>query len=467
MFSKDIYINRRNNLRESISEGIVLFLGNNNAPMNYAGNIYPFRQDSNFLYYFGIDHPGFAGILDVDDNKDVIFANDFGIDDIIWMGPQESVKSLGFNVGVEQTQPFSELHEYIKKAVKKGRKIHFTPPYRHDNMLKLEKLTAIRAGEIAAHASVELIKAIVSQRSIKENVEIEHIEQIMDIAYEMHTTAMAMATDGIYEYEIAGAVEGVALQRNGRVSFPVILSKRGETLHNEYHGNKLSTGDLMLCDMGYESPMHYATDHTRTYPIGGKFSQKQKDIYNIVLAANNAVHKESKPGILYRDMHILACRTIAYGLKELGLMKGNIEEAVAAGAHALFMPHGLGHMMGLDVHDMEDLGENYVGYTDEIKRSSQFGTAYLRLGRKLEPGFVLTNEPGIYFIPALIDKWEQEGLHTDFIDFKKVSKYREFGGIRLEDDLLITQEGSRNLGKKRIPIEVDEVEKIVGTYWDE
>jgi Xaa-Pro aminopeptidase len=363
--------------------------------------------------------------------------------------------------------PFSELHEYIKRAVKHGKQIHFTPPYRHDNMLKLEKFLAIRAAELNKHASVELIKAIVDQRSIKEDVEIAHLEEIMDIAYEMHTTAMGMAVDGIYEYEIAGAVEGIALQRNGRVSFPVILSKRGETLHNEYHGNKLANGDLLLCDMGYESPMHYATDHTRTYPVSGKFTQKQKDIYNIVLAANNAVHKEAKPGIPYRDIHMLACRTIAYGLKQLGLMKGNMEDAVTAGAHALFMPHGLGHMMGLDVHDMEDLGENYVGYSDSIKRSSQFGTAYLRLGRELEPGFVITNEPGIYFIPALIDKWEQEGLHKDFIDYKKVNKYREFGGIRLEDDLLITESGCRNLGKERIPIEPDEVENIAGSYWED
>lgn len=467
MFNKEIYINRRNELRKIMSEGVILILGNNNSPMNYAGNIYPFRQDSNFLYYFGIDQAGFAGVIDVDENKDVLFADDFGIDDIIWMGPQESVKAQGAKVGVDQSMPFAQAHEYVKQAVKKGRKIHFLPPYRHENMLRLEKFLAIRAAELKVHASDELIKAVVSQRSIKEAVEIEHIESIMDIAYEMHTTAMGMAVDGIYEYEIAGAVEGIALQRNGRVSFPVILSKRGETLHNEYHGNQLKTGDLLLCDMGYESPLRYATDHTRTYPVGGKFSQKQKDIYNLVLAANNAVHKSAKPGVPYRDMHLLACRTIAYGLKELGLMKGNIEDAVAAGAHALFMPHGLGHMMGLDVHDMEDLGENYVGYTDEIKRSTQFGTAYLRLGRKLEEGFVITNEPGIYFIPALIDKWEQEGLHNDFIDFKKVNKFRDFGGIRLEDDMLITAEGSRNLGKQRIPIEVEEVEEFVGTYWEE
>jgi len=466
MFDKQIYIQRREKLRSQVSEGVVLFLGNSNSPMNYKGNIYPFRQDSNFLYYFGLDHPGYAGVMDVNEGKDILFADDYTLDDVIWMGPQPSVSAQAAEVGVTDSRSFRELFEFIKKAVSAGRKIHFTPPYRAENMIILEKLTAIRAFETGRHASIELIRAIVAQRSIKEQVEIEHIEEIMDVAYEMHTSAMGMAVDGIFEYEIAGAVEGIALQHGGRVSFPVILSKRGETLHNEYHGNQLFNGDLLLCDMGFESLLHYATDHTRTFPVGGKFTQKQKEIYQIVLAANNAVHAASKPGIPYRDMHFLAARTIAYGLKELGLMKGNMEEAVTAGAHALFMPHGLGHMMGLDVHDMEDLGEDYVGYNEEIVRSAQFGTAYLRLGRQLEPGFVITNEPGIYFIPSLIDKWEKEGMHKDFINYAQVNKYRDFGGIRLEDDLLITDSGSRNLGKERIPIDPEELEQTVGTYWE-
>ena len=465
MFSKESYINRRENLRKGIESGIILILGNGNAPMNYRSNIYKFRQDSNFLYYFGLDHPGYAGILDVDEGKDILFADDISLDDIVWMGPQPKVAQMANSVGLEHSSPFKDLYSYVKQAIESGRKVHFTPPYRAANKILLEELTGIKANETTAQASIELIKAIVAQRSIKESAEIEHIDEIMDIAYEMHTSAMKMAVDGIFEREIAGAVEGIALQYGGKTSFPVILSKRGEILHNEDHRNQLSNGDLLLCDMGFESHLHYATDHTRTFPVGGKFTAKQKEIYDIVLAANNAVHRESKPGILYRDMHMLAARTITYGLQELGLMKGNAEEAVKAGAHALFMPHGLGHMMGLDVHDMEDLGEDYVGYDDEVKRSTQFGTAYLRLGRKLEAGFVLTNEPGIYFIPALIDKWEQEGLHKDFIDYKKVNKYREFGGIRLEDDLLITENGNRNLGEQRIPIEPAELEKIVGTYW--
>lgn len=466
MFNKEVYIARRNTLRKKVKSGIILLPGNTNLPMNYKGNIYPFRQDSNFLYYFGLDFPGYAGIIDLEEGTDILFADDFTLDDIIWMGPQPSVRSQGANAGLNDVRPYKEVFEYVKKAVIAGRKIHFTPPYRAENKMFIEDLTGIKASETGKHSSVELIKAIVSQRSIKETIEIEHIEEIMEVAYEMHTSAMGMAIDGIFEREIAGAVEGIALQHGGRVSFPIILSKRGETLHNEYHGNQLKNGDLLLCDMGFESELHYATDHTRTFAVGGKFTQKQKDIYQIVLAANNAVHKNSKAGIPYRDMHFLAARTIAYGLKELGLMKGNMEEAVKAGAHALFMPHGLGHMMGLDVHDMEDLGEDHVGYNDEIVRSTQFGTAYLRLGRTLEPGFVLTNEPGIYFIPSLIDQWKKEGTHKEFIDFKKLDKYRDFGGIRLEDDLLITEDGCRNLGAERIPIEPDELEQMVGTYWE-
>jgi Xaa-Pro aminopeptidase len=284
----------------------------------------------------------------------------------------------------------------------------------------------------------------------------------MDVGYDIHTTAMRMAVEGVYEREIAGAMEAVALKAGGRVSFPVILSKRGETLHNHYHGNLLKTGDLLLSDAGFESELHYATDHTRTFPVGGKFSTKQLEIYNIVLAANNAVHANVKPGIEYREMHYLAARTIINGLKEVGLMKGDTESAVMAGAHTLFFPHGLGHMMGLDVHDMEDLGENYVGYGDECVRSTQFGTAYLRLARKLQPGFVLTNEPGIYFIPALIDKWKAEKINMEYINFEKLEQYRGFGGIRLEDDILITENGGRNLGKRRIPITPEELLNTIG-----
>ncbi len=462
MFNKEVYIERRKRLHSSISNGIVLILGNNEAPMNYPDNTYHFRQDSTFLYFFGLNHPSYAAIMDLDENKDIIFGNDVEIDDIIWMGPQASVAEQAKEVGVDNTKPFNGLFAYIQNAVKQGRKIHFTPPYRADNMILIEELTGIKAKDTKNTASVELIKAIVSLRNIKDKYEIAHLDEIMSVGYEMHTTAMRLAKDGAHEQYITGAVESVVLKHGGHISFPIILSKRGETLHNHLHNNTLKNGDLLLVDCGFESSMGYATDNTRTFPVGGVFTQKQREIYEIVLAANNNVRDAIKPGILYKDMHLLAAKTIASGMKDLGLMKGDIDEAVAAGAHALFMPHGLGHMMGLDVHDMEDYGENYVGYSEGMQRSSQFGTAYLRLARELKTNFVLTNEPGIYFIPALMDKWKAENINTDFINFDKVNEYRDFGGIRLEDDILVTENGGRIMGDKRIPITPEELNNIVG-----
>lgn len=461
MFQKEVYIERRSKLNAIMDKGIALFLGNPDAPMNYPANIYPFRQDSDFAYFFGINHPNFAGVVDFEEGKNIIFGNDVSLDDIIWMGPQPSVKDQAASFGITETYAFTKLFDFIKDAVAKGRKVHFLPPYRGENKILLQQLTGISALEVNENRSEELVKAIVKIRSIKDQHEIKHLDEIMDVAYLMHTSAMKMAHEGVWEREVAGRIEGIALENGGRVSFPVILSKRGETLHNHYHGNLLKKGDLMLTDAGFESPMYYATDHTRTSPIGGNFSQKQREIYQIVLNANNNVNAQSKPGIAYREMHYLAARTITNGLKALGLMKGDTEEAVMAGAHALFMPHGLGHMMGMDVHDMEGLGEDYVGYDENTIRSKQFGTAFLRLGRELQEGFVITNEPGIYFIPALMDKWKNENINTQFINFDKVNEYRDFGGIRLEDDLLITKDGNRLLGNKRIPIEIKDVEETI------
>ncbi len=461
MFNTQTYITRRNKLREQLDSGIAIILGNPDAPMNYPANIYHYRQDSSFLYFFGVDLPGFAGVFDIDENKDYLFGDDVSIDDIIWMGPQPSVKEMGAKYGLENTLPYAKFADFITEAKNKGRKIHFLPVYRAENKILLHKLLGVGLDNIKEEASVDFIKAVVNIRAIKEKQEIAHLDEIMDVAYEMHTAAMKMAQPGVYEREVAGTIEGIALKYGGMVSFPVILSKRGETLHNHYHGNKLEKGDLMLADAGFESPLHYATDHTRTSPVGGKFTQKQKEIYEIVLAANNRATDLIKPDVTYQSIHLEACKVLAEGLTALGLMKGNTEEAVKLGAHALFMPHGLGHMMGIDVHDMEDLGENYVGYDEEVKRIDQFGTTYLRMGRKLKAGHVMTNEPGIYFIPALIDKWYNEKIHHDFINFDKVNEYRGFGGVRLEDDLLVTENGGRMLGKKRIPITVEEVENMI------
>lgn len=457
MFPKEIYINRRESLRSSMQNGIAIVLGNPDSPMNYPNNIYHYRQDSTFLYFFGIDHPGFAGVFDIDNNKDYVFGNDVDIDDIIWMGPQPSVAKQASQFGIENTAPFSELHTFVKKAMNEGRKIHFLPVYRAENKILIHQMLHLPLNEIKENASIEFIKAVVALREIKDEYEIAELERASAIGYEIHTTAMKMAKDGVYEREIAGECEAIALRAGGMLSFPAIVSKRGETLHNHEHGNLLKNGDLLLVDCGAETDTHYASDNTRTIPVGGKFTKKQQEIYEIVLAAINKGNELIRPEVTYQSIHLEVCKVLASGLKELGLMKGNVDNAVKAGAHALFMPHGLGHMMGLDVHDMEDFGENHVGYSDEVQRIDQFGTAYLRLGKKLKPGFVLTNEPGIYFIPALIDKFKKEALHTEFINYDKVDEYRDFGGIRLEDDILVTETGNRLIGK-RIPIAVEEIE---------
>lgn len=461
MFESKIYSDRRLRLRKKIRSGIILILGNNESPMNYPANTYHFRQDSNFLYYFGLDLPGLVGVIDIEDGKDCIYGNNVDIDDIIWMGPQPTISELAAKAGVLSTHPLKDLSSTLHRAIKQGRKIHFTPPYRAENILFLEQLIGIHPSLVQKYSSKELVSAIVSMRSIKEPCEIAEIDSACDIGYLMHTTAMKMAQIKETERNINGSIEGVAHSLGSFPSFPIILSQNGETLHNHDHSQVLKEGRLLLCDAGAETVSHYASDFTRTIPVGGKFTKRQKDIYNIVLAANNKAIEIAKPGIPYLNVHLEAAKVIASGLKELGLMKGDINDAVANGAHALFMPHGLGHMMGLDVHDMEDLGENNVGYDDEISRSDQFGTASLRLGRKLQEGFVITDEPGIYFIPALIEKWKGEMINSSFINYDKVSEYIGFGGIRLEDDLLITSKGCRLLGSKRIPITVDEVEKAV------
>ncbi|MBE9517067.1 MAG: aminopeptidase P family protein, partial [Bacteroidetes bacterium] len=427
---------------------------------NYRANTYHFRQDSSFLYFFGIDKPGFYGVCDVDNDKDILYGNDFDIDDIIWMGEQPAVSDLAAGVGIDSSASINDLGDILKKALKSGRKVHLLPPYRGDHMLALTKLMGVDDEGLTKLVSQELIAAVVKLRSIKDQYEISEIEKAVDVARIMHTTAMKMAFPGNYERELAGAIEGIALSHGGPVSFPVILSMDGQTLHNHYHGNELHEGRMVVCDAGAETAMCYASDITRTFPVGGKFSTRQSDIYNIVLKANMETIKASIPGRTYREVHLMAARIIAGGLKELGLMKGDLDEAVALGAHALFFPHGLGHMLGLDVHDMEGLGENYVGYNESLKRSEQFGLAYLRLGRELEPGFVVTNEPGCYFIPALIDQWKGEQKHAQFINYDQVEKYRGFGGVRIEDDVLITESGSKVLGTP-IPKTVDEVEKTM------
>lgn len=460
MFDKSTYIKRRNALKSKGLSGIALILGNVESPMNYQDNTYHFRQDSSFLYFFGLNLTGLAGVVDFDSGEDYICGDDVDIEDIIWMGPQVSLAENALKAGVEKTAPFAKLFDIVKSAVAKGRKVHFLPPYRGENKLLLEKLLGISALTISSQASLEFIKAVISIREIKEVQEVEEIKRACVTGYNMHVTAMKMAQTGTWEQKIAGTIEGVALAGGGMPSFPIILSQNGETLHNHDHSQTLQEGKLMLCDAGAESLLHYASDFTRTTPVGGRFTQKQREIYEVVLAANNHATSITKPGVTYLSVHLAAAEVMVAGLKELGLMKGDIKEAVAAGAHAMFFPHGLGHMLGLDVHDMEDLGQIYVGYDEEIQPVDQFGTAYLRLGKTLKPGYVITNEPGCYFIPALIDKWKAEGINNDFINFDKVNEYRDFGGIRLEDDLLVTDTGCEIIGE-RVPVNPDDVEEIV------
>jgi Xaa-Pro aminopeptidase len=459
MFKSSTYIQRRNELKKKIKSGIILFLGNSEAPMNYAANTYAFRQDSTFLYYFGLDHFDLAAVIDLDENKEIVYGDDFTLDDVVWMGPQPTIKQRATKCGVKLSGTSADLESFCANAVKQGRKIHFVPQYRHDNILKIHQLLGIAPKRVNDYASAELIKVIAEQRYIKSKEEVTEIEKAIEISFEMQTAAMRFAKPGMYEREVMGFIAGLAMSMGSGISFPIIFSRHAETLHNHYHGNILKAGDLVVNDSGAETTLHYASDITRTFPVSGKFTNIQKAIYEIVLIANLTGIAEMKPGVTFKSVHLKSAEVIADGLKALGIMKGNSKEAVKAGAHALFFPHGLGHLLGLDVHDMENYGENNFGYDEKLKRSTQFGLKYLRYAKPLKPGIVLTVEPGIYFIPQLIDKWQSEKKFSEFINYNEVNKYRNFGGIRIEDDVIVTANGSRVLGKP-IPKAVEDVEEV-------
>ena len=459
MFPAKTYIERRKKLLTQVDSGLLLIMGNDDVGMNYAANTYHFRQDSNFLYFFGIDKQGFAGVIDLEEGTETVFGNDFTLDDIVWMGPQPSVAELASGCGVENTAAYSELKKVLKKAKAAGRKIHYLPPYRHGNRIKMSDWLDIPINGLKSEASEEFIRAVVAQRSYKTPEEIMEMHTACTISAAMHFAVMSATAPGKSEANLVGIVEGIATSGGNGLAYPVIMTKDGQTLHNHYHGNILVEGDLLLGDFGAESSMHYAGDLTRTIPVGKKFTERQKDIYNLVLQMQIKSLQASNPLTTYLDVHLLAAKTMVEGLQSLGLMKGNADEAVAAGAHAMFFPHGLGHMIGLDVHDMEDLGEDFVGYSESIKRSQQFGTAYLRLGRELEKGFTITVEPGCYFIPELIDKWKSEKKFTEFINYEKVETYKDFGGVRIEDDVLITDKGASVLGKP-LPKVLEDVENV-------
>ena len=458
MFSKETYIARRKKLATSVSGGILVFLGNNESPANYTDNTYTFRQDSTFLYYFGLDKPGLVAVIDIDSGGEIVFGNDVDIDDIIWMGPQKSIADQAAEVGVGKTYPFTRLAGFVAEALAKGRTVHYIPQYRADNIILLSEILDRKPATVNEGASEEFIKAIVAQRLIKEPCEIAEIDRACDLGYAMHYTAMKLMRPGMVEQEVVGAMEGVVISGGYMPSFPTILSQHGETLHNHMHDKVLEVGKLCVIDAGAEVASHYCSDFTRTLPVGGKFDSRQADIYTIVSTANTFAAEMARPGITYREVHLAACRLMLQGLKNVGLVKGDIDEALALGVQGLFMPHGLGHNMGLDVHDMENLGEDLVGYDPGQERIRQLGLGSLRMARKLVPGHVITDEPGIYFIPALIEQWRSEGKFSDFINYQALESYYDFGGIRLEDDILITESGCRRLGQRRLPVTVEEVE---------
>lgn len=457
MFSKDVYIQRRQRLKEDIGSGIILLLGNEDSGMNYKDNCYRFRQDSSFLYFVGLDKPSLALVIDIDGDAETLVGDEAGIDDIVWMGTQASLSELASTAGITTVKPVNELETILKNAITRKQAVHFLPAYRPENSIKLSWLLNIPLEKIKENASVPLIKAIIAQRSIKSNEEVREINKAVNTSNEMHLAAMRHTKEGLKESEVAGIIEGIAISAGGNISYPVIYTVNGQTLHNHATSNVMKNGQLVLCDAGAETAMHYAGDLTRTFPVEKKFTAVQKEVYEIVLGAEQTAAKALAPGKYFRDIHFLASEYLVEGLKQMGLMKGDNREAVQQGAHALFFPCGLGHMMGLDVHDMEDLGEQYVGYTDDLKKSTVFGLKSLRLGRTLEPGFVLTVEPGIYFIPELIDIWQAEKKFTQFINYDKLVRFRNFGGVRVEENFLITDTGYSLLGDPLIK-EIDEIE---------
>ena len=461
LFSKSTYVERRNELKKLVGSGLIVLFGNNDSPANYPSNTYKFRQDSSFLYYFGLHRNGLVGVIDVDNDREYLVGDEIDIEDIVWYGSVTSVAEMAEMTGVARTAAMRELPAIVESAKAQGEEVHFLPPYRFDNQIQIMDLLGIHPSQQKAAASLKLIAAVVKMRTTKTEEEIAELERAAEIGYEMHTTAMRLCRPGITEQYIGGMVDGIANAYGCMVSFQTIATQHGEVMHGNPSTAKLEAGRLMLVDAGAETNENYCSDNTRTTPVSGVFTQKQKDIYNIVVECHDHVLEVAKPGVKWWDVHFAVCRIITERLQQLGLMKGDVEESLKAGAHAMFLPHGLGHSMGMDVHDMEGLGQVYVGFDNEVRPSTQFGTNALRFGRRLQKGFVVTDEPGIYFIPAIIDDWKKNGTNAQFLNFDKIDEYRDFGGIRIEDDVLITDEGCRFIGSKRIPYHVEDVEEFM------
>ena len=460
MLNKEVYVNRRKKLKENFKDGLILIMGNNFSPLDCVDNTYPFIQDATFKYYFGIDHNGLIGLIDIDKNEEIIFGNDYTMSDIIWMGKQEFLKELAIEVGVEK---FIEKEE-LKKYLENRKNIRFTNQYRADNIMYLSSILNINPFEFDKYISFDLVKAIIKQRNIKDKIEIEEIEKAVNITKEMHLSAMKNVKAGMKEYELVAEVEKQPRKYKAYYSFQTILSKNGQILHNHSHLNTLKDGDMVLLDCGALSNEGYCGDMTTTFPVSGKFTERQKIIHNIVRDMFDRAKELSKAGITYKEVHLEACKVLAANMKKLGLMKGAVEDIVSLGAHALFMPHGLGHMMGMTVHDMENFGEINVGYDEEEKKSTQFGLSSLRLAKKLEIGNIFTIEPGIYFIPDLFEKWKNEGLHKEFLNYSEIEKYMDFGGIRMERDILIQEDGTSRILGDKFPRTADEIEEYMKEY---
>ncbi len=465
MFSATTYTERRAELARRVGRGLILVPGNHNSPYNYPNNTYSFRQDSTFLYYFGLNLPDLAGVVDAESGEAWLFGNDFTVEDIIWTGPQPTLVELGAQVGVAAANclPYAAFGEAVAKAKSQGRAIHFLPPYRGENKVELAELLATDPGSLHGMKSVDMMFAVAEMREVKSGEELEALERAFHIGYAMHTTAMRMCREGVVEREIAGAIEGVACRMGLGTSFGSIVSQHGETLHNLNCDGVLENGRLLLVDAGGESLENYCSDHTRTYPVSGRFTDRQRDIYNIVLRAHDEVPAMMKTGAMYMDVHRHALTVMAEGLRAQGLVNGMAEDVVASGAMYLFMPHGLGHGMGMDVHDCEAIGERSFDFSEVAERAAASATCVHRATWRLRAGTVLSDEPGIYFIPALIDRSRAEGLYKGIVNYDEVEKYKDFGGIRIEDDIIVTDGGGRMIGgEKRIPVTVEELEAVVG-----
>ena len=462
MFTAEIYALRREELRRRVGSGLILLPGNVESPMNYPNNTYHFRQDSTFLYYFGHNVPLLAGVIDADSGVETLYGDDFTVDDIIWMGPQTTIQDLALQVGVANSKPLAKLYDDVQRAIAQGRQVHYLPPYRGETKLMLCDLLGIAPSMLHARKSLDMLFAVAEMREKKGPEEIAAMEEAFNIGYQMHTAAMRSTLVGRSEHEVAGIVDGMAYTYGTGPSFTTILSQHGEVLHNHDHSGILESGRLLLCDCGGEHMNGYVSDHTRTFPVNGKFTDKQKDIYNIVLKAHDDAAAALRPGMMYMDLSNVAQRSLLEGLKDLDLVRGSVDDAMAAGAGFLFMPHGLGHGMGLDVHDCENIGERSFSFEDFAERAKASACCITRQYWRLMPGTVLSDEPGIYFIPALIDKYRAEGKLQGIVNYDKLEEYRDFGGIRLEDDLIVTETGSKMMGDKMIPITVEDVEAMVG-----